>query len=38
MLSRAGFVTADPFELEADHFSAGLLMPRIPFEREIRLP
>ena len=34
-VSRAGFVTADPFELEADHFSAGLLMPRIPFKREI---
>jgi len=34
-ISRAGFVTADPFELEADHFSAGLLMPRIPFKREI---
>ena len=25
--SRAGFVSADPFELEADHFAAGLLMP-----------
>jgi hypothetical protein len=34
-VSRAGFVTADPFELEADHFAAGLLMPRIPFKREI---
>jgi hypothetical protein len=34
-VSHAGFVTADPFELEADHFSAGLLMPRIPFKREI---
>jgi len=34
-VSRAGFVTADPFELEADHFSAGLLMLRIPFKREI---
>jgi Zn-dependent peptidase ImmA (M78 family) len=34
-VSRAGFVTTDPFELEADHFSAGLLMPRIPFKREI---
>jgi hypothetical protein len=34
-VSRAGFVTADPFELEADHFSAGLLMPHIPFKREI---
>ena len=25
--SHAGFVSADPYELEADHFSAGLLMP-----------
>ena len=25
--SRAGFVSADPFEQEADHFAAGLLMP-----------
>ena len=25
--SFAGFVSADPYELEADHFSAGLLMP-----------
>ena len=24
-VSRAGFVTADPYELEADHFAAGLL-------------
>ncbi|SNX74370.1 uncharacterized protein DUF955 [Cereibacter ovatus] len=29
--SRAGFVTADPYELEADHFAAGLLMPETPF-------
>jgi hypothetical protein len=28
-------VTADPFELEADHFAAGLLMPGGPFKREI---
>jgi hypothetical protein len=34
-VSRAGFITADPFELEADHFAAGLLMPRIPFKQEI---
>jgi Zn-dependent peptidase ImmA (M78 family) len=34
-VSHAGFVTADPFELEADHFAAGLLMPGIPFKREI---
>jgi len=26
--SHAGFVSEDPFELEADHFAAGLLMPR----------
>ena len=25
--SRAGFGTGDPYEIEADHFSAGLLMP-----------
>jgi Zn-dependent peptidase ImmA (M78 family) len=25
--SHAGFVSADPYELEADHFAAGLLMP-----------
>ena len=24
---RAGFVSSDPYELEADNFSAGLLMP-----------
>lgn len=29
--SHAGFVTADPYELEADHFAAGLLMPETPF-------
>ncbi len=34
-VSHAGFVTADPFELEADHFAAGLLMPSGPFKREI---
>ncbi len=33
--SRAGFVTGDPFELEADHFAAGLLMPKKAFSREI---
>jgi hypothetical protein len=33
--SHAGFVTADSFELEADHFAAGLLMPSTPFKREI---
>jgi Zn-dependent peptidase ImmA (M78 family) len=30
--SHAGFVTADPYELEADHFAAGLLMPEKPFK------
>ena len=30
-VSRAGFVTNDPYELEADHFAAGLLMPEAPF-------
>ena len=34
-VSHAGFVTADPFELEADHFAAGLLMPGTPFKREM---
>ncbi|KAB2688804.1 ImmA/IrrE family metallo-endopeptidase [Brucella pseudogrignonensis] len=34
-LSRAGFVTADPYELEADHFAAGLLMPSAPFRKAI---
>ena len=35
--SRAGFVSGDPFELEADHFAAGLLMPDPLFSRELRL-
>lgn len=26
--SRSGFISGDPFELEADHFAASLLMPR----------
>ena len=30
-VSRAGFVTDDVYELEADHFAAGLLMPEVPF-------
>lgn len=34
-ISRAGFVTNDMFELEADHFAAGLLMPETPFRRAI---
>ncbi|MBZ0090137.1 MAG: ImmA/IrrE family metallo-endopeptidase, partial [Thermoanaerobaculia bacterium] len=32
-VSHAGFVTADPYELEADHFAAGLLMPETPFRK-----
>jgi len=32
-VSRAGFITADPYELEADHFAAGLLMPEGPFRK-----
>lgn len=34
-ISRAGFVTNDPFELEADHFAAGLLMPEAPFREAL---
>ncbi len=34
-VSRGGFVTNDPYELEADHFAAGLLMPEKPFRKEI---
>jgi len=34
-VSRAGFVTNDPFELEADHFAAGLLMPEAPFRKKM---
>ncbi|QAY96413.1 hypothetical protein CWB41_12295 [Methylovirgula ligni] len=34
-VSHAGFVTADPYELEADHFAAGLLMPETPFRKEL---
>ena len=33
--SHAGFVSADPYELEADHFGAGLLMPSILFSRAL---
>lgn len=33
--SHAGFVSADPYELEADQFSAGLLMPSTPFKRAL---
>jgi len=33
--SHAGFVSADPYELEADQFAAGLLMPETPFKRAL---
>jgi hypothetical protein len=33
--SHGGYVSADPYELEADHFSAGLLMPSRPFKRAL---
>lgn len=33
--SHAGFVSADPYELEADSFAAGLLMPSSPFKRAL---
>ncbi len=33
--SYAGFVSADPYELEADQFAAGLLMPSTPFKRTV---
>jgi len=34
--SYAGFTSADPFEMEADYFAAGLLMPSGPFKHAIR--
>jgi hypothetical protein len=33
--SHAGFVSADPYELEADHFAAGLLMPASAFRKAL---
>jgi IrrE N-terminal-like domain len=33
--SHGGFVSADPYELEADHYSAGLLMPGSLFEKAL---
>lgn len=33
--SRAGFVSGDPYELEADQFAAGLLMPETQFRKGI---
>jgi hypothetical protein len=35
-LSRAGFVTDDTYEREADHFASALLMPTGPFTAELR--
>ena len=34
-VSRAGFTSADPYEQEADFFAAALLMPELPFRREV---
>ncbi|MEX2498327.1 MAG: ImmA/IrrE family metallo-endopeptidase [Wenzhouxiangellaceae bacterium] len=34
--SRAGFSSGDNIELEADHFAAALLMPKLPFLQEVR--
>ena len=33
--SHAGFVSADPFEQEADYFAAALLMPEMPFKKAL---
>jgi hypothetical protein len=33
--SSAGFTSANPFEMEADHFASGLLMPGGPFKRAL---
>ena len=33
--SHGGFVSADPYELEADHYSAGLLMPSTLFRQAL---
>lgn len=35
--SRGGFTSSDPFELEADHFAAALLMPEPYFAKSLRL-
>jgi IrrE N-terminal-like domain len=34
--SRAGFTSGDRYELEADHFAVGLLMPSAPFSAAMR--
>lgn len=33
--SHAGFISSDPFEQEADHFAAALLMPERPFRKAL---
>lgn len=33
--SQAGFRSSDPFEQEADYFAAALLMPELPFKKEM---
>ncbi len=33
--SRAGFMSVDPFEQEADYFAAALLMPELPFKKAL---
>jgi predicted transcriptional regulator len=33
--SQAGFRSSDPFEQEADYFAAALLMPELPFRKEM---
>ncbi|MFC3678455.1 ImmA/IrrE family metallo-endopeptidase [Ferrovibrio xuzhouensis] len=35
-LSQAGYVSNDPYEMEADHFAAGLLMPERLFKQIIK--
>jgi len=35
-ISRAGYMVADPYEAEADHFASGLLMPSFLFQRLVR--
>ena len=36
--SRAGFTSGDRYEVEADHFAASLLMPRLLFMEAMRMP
>lgn len=35
--SHSGYISADPFELEADAFASGLLLPETPVKRVVRL-